>query len=101
VVLVMEEHEYDEDDETAEELAEELRLALAVHGIKLPSLGVDPAPSWGVCPYPLVALGNCNLATARQLVGVLTAAAPRAEELGRRVDELNAAVRRHLAGGGG
>ncbi|MET9372701.1 hypothetical protein ABZX98_00905 [Streptomyces sp. NPDC002992] len=53
-----------------------LRAALAAHGITLPSLGVDPLTLAGrsIRP-PLVALGNCNVATARQLAGVLRKAA--------------------------
>lgn len=53
-----------------------LRAALAAHGITLPSLGVDPLTlaSSSTRP-PLVALGNCNVATARQLTDVLRKAA--------------------------
>lgn len=57
---------------------DELRAALALHGIRLPSLRVDPltfagayAPSAG-----LVALGSCNTATARALTAALRTAAP-------------------------
>ncbi|MFP3991739.1 hypothetical protein U9R90_30565 [Streptomyces sp. E11-3] len=46
---------------------EQLRAALAAHGIKLPSLG----PDW-LTPDHLVALGNCNLATARALAEALS-----------------------------
>ncbi|MEU8762288.1 hypothetical protein [Streptomyces sp. NPDC048659] len=55
---------------------EALRGALAAHGIVLPSLGVDPVTLAGrtVRP-PLVALGNCGVATARQLAEVLRKAA--------------------------
>jgi hypothetical protein len=53
-----------------------LRAALAAHGITLPSLGVDPLTLAGRSSRPpLVALGNCNVATARQLAGVLRKAA--------------------------
>ncbi|WP_019075495.1 hypothetical protein [Streptomyces hokutonensis] len=59
--------------------AEELRDALAGHGITLPSLRVD-LPTLA-STYPpragLVALGNCNLATARALAAVLRKAADR------------------------
>ncbi|WP_326766045.1 hypothetical protein OG978_17015 [Streptomyces sp. NBC_01591] len=53
-----------------------LRAALAVHGITLPSLGVDPLTlaGWTSRP-PLVALGNCNAATARRMAEVLRSAA--------------------------
>ncbi|MPY51128.1 hypothetical protein [Streptomyces acidicola] len=58
---------------------EELRAALAEHGITLPSLRVD-LPSFASA-YPseggLLALGNCNVATARTLVAVLRGAAER------------------------
>ncbi|WP_371772711.1 hypothetical protein [Streptomyces sp. NBC_01438] len=49
-----------------------LRAALAAHGITLPSLGVDPLTlaGWSKHP-PLVALGNCNVVTARRLAEAL------------------------------
>ncbi|MGW1027431.1 hypothetical protein ACWD4J_27690 [Streptomyces sp. NPDC002577] len=52
---------------------EELRDALAVHGITLPSLRVDLPTFAGTYAPPagLVALGNCNTATARRLATVL------------------------------
>ncbi|MFD5323783.1 hypothetical protein [Streptomyces sp. NPDC127092] len=53
-----------------------LRAALAAHGITLPSLGVDPLTLAGTAVRPpLVALGNCNVATARHLSEVLRKAA--------------------------
>ncbi|MCX4676539.1 hypothetical protein OG413_14735 [Streptomyces sp. NBC_01433] len=53
-----------------------LRAALAVHGITLPSLGVDPLTLAGCATRPqLVALGNCNVATARRMAEVLRSAA--------------------------
>ncbi|MFJ8545420.1 hypothetical protein ACIRFH_26030 [Streptomyces sp. NPDC093586] len=57
--------------------AEALRAALAAHGITLPSLRVD-LPSFAGSyrpPAGLIALGNCNLATARRLAEVLRKAA--------------------------
>ncbi|BCM66496.1 MULTISPECIES: hypothetical protein [Streptomyces] len=56
---------------------EELRGALALHGITLPSLGVD-LPSFAgtyTPPAGLVSLGNCNTTTARALAAVLRKAA--------------------------
>lgn len=56
---------------------EELRAALDEHGISLPSLRVD-LPSFAgtyAPPAGLVALGNCNTATARALATVLRKAA--------------------------
>jgi hypothetical protein len=53
--------------------AEELRTALATHGITLPSLRVD-LPSFAGSYRPaagLIALGNCNTTTARRLAEVL------------------------------
>ena len=50
---------------------EELRDALAQHDITLPSLGVD------IVAAGLVALGNCNTATARELAAALRKAAER------------------------
>jgi hypothetical protein len=58
---------------------EELRAALALHGITLPSLRVD-LPTFAATyepPAGLVALGNCNTATARELAAVLRKAADR------------------------
>ncbi|WP_399086592.1 hypothetical protein ACGH2B_08660 [Streptomyces sp. BBFR2] len=49
----------------------ELRTALAAHGITLPSLGIDLPSYAGSYTAPLVALGNCNTATARRLSTVL------------------------------
>ncbi|MFD9211092.1 hypothetical protein ACFVZM_32985 [Streptomyces sioyaensis] len=57
--------------------AEELRSALKENGITLPSLGVDLPGFAGVYGVSLVALGNCNAATARQLAEVLRKAAAR------------------------
>lgn len=55
---------------------EELRTALASHGIKLMALGLDPITNMRGFPCPLVSLGNCNLDTARKLVTVLRATQP-------------------------
>ncbi|MEU6085803.1 hypothetical protein ABZ865_03180 [Streptomyces sp. NPDC047085] len=52
---------------------EDLRSALALHDITLPSLRVD-LPSFAgryAPPASLVALGNCNTATARALATAL------------------------------
>lgn len=52
----------------------ELRDALAAHGITLPSVGVE-LPAFAARPrLPLVALGNCNVDTARRLAAVLRTA---------------------------
>ncbi|MFE3634384.1 hypothetical protein [Streptomyces sp. NPDC059168] len=53
--------------------AEDLRTALALHGITLPSLRVDLASLAGTYPPSagLVALGNCNTTTARALAAAL------------------------------
>ncbi|WP_043264962.1 hypothetical protein [Streptomyces sp. CT34] len=59
------------------ECAEGLRAALRECGITLPSLGVELPSFAGSYPPPLVALGNCNMATARRLAEVLRKAAPR------------------------
>ncbi|MEW2508602.1 hypothetical protein [Streptomyces sp. NPDC046870] len=56
---------------------EELRAALALHGITLPSLRAD-LPSFAgtyAPPAGLVTLGNCNTATARALAAALRKAA--------------------------
>ncbi|MGP3976292.1 hypothetical protein ACTWQF_20255 [Streptomyces sp. 8N114] len=58
-----------------EECIAELGTALRAHGITLPSLGVDPVTYAGSQPYTLIALGNCNVDTARALAAVLRAAA--------------------------
>ncbi|MFH9857902.1 hypothetical protein [Streptomyces sp. NPDC017202] len=52
---------------------ENLRTALALHGITLPSLRAD-LPSFAGAyapPAGLVALGNCNTATAQALATAL------------------------------
>ncbi|MFJ7773083.1 hypothetical protein ACIQ1J_33060 [Streptomyces sp. NPDC097107] len=56
---------------------EELRAALTLHGITFPSLSVDLPTFAGAYTPPagLVALGNCNTATARALTAVLREAA--------------------------
>ncbi|MFI0230819.1 hypothetical protein [Streptomyces sp. NPDC017086] len=56
---------------------EELRAALALHGITLPSLRVDLPSFAGTYDPPagLVTLGNCNTATAQALTAVLRKAA--------------------------
>ncbi|GGU64071.1 hypothetical protein GCM10010211_31490 [Streptomyces albospinus] len=59
------------------ECAEGLRSALRENGITLPSLGVELPSFAGSYPPPLVALGNCNTATARKLAEVLRKAAAR------------------------
>ncbi|MFC5799667.1 hypothetical protein [Streptomyces formicae] len=61
---------YDATD--ADECTEELRAALAGHGVTLPSLGVDlPSFAERGPARPLIALGNCSLTTARALVAAL------------------------------
>ncbi|WBO65635.1 ATP-binding protein [Streptomyces camelliae] len=52
---------------------DDLRAALSAHGITLPSLQVDLLGLAGTYrpPAGLVALGNCNAATARRLAAVL------------------------------
>lgn len=60
------------DHPDVQDCAKELRAALAAHGITLPSLGVDlPTFAARYRTPPLIALGNCNLATARALVAAL------------------------------
>lgn len=55
----------------AEAHLEALRAALAAHGITLPSLGLDAPSLAGSYTAPLIALGNCNLDTARALAAAL------------------------------
>ncbi|MCX4905862.1 hypothetical protein [Streptomyces sp. NBC_00878] len=58
---------------------EELRAALTLHGITLPSLRVD-LPTFAAeyaPPAGLITLGNCNTATAHALAAVLRKAAER------------------------
>lgn len=52
-------------DSEARRCVNELRVILGSHGITLPSLGRDYGTP------PLIRLGNCNLATARALIGLL------------------------------
>jgi len=71
-------HPNEHDDVQA--CAEHLRTALQANGITLPSLGVEAATFAGTYPPRhggLVALGNCNTATARKLAGALHKAAAR------------------------
>ncbi|MDH2390986.1 MULTISPECIES: hypothetical protein [Streptomyces] len=56
----------------ADACVESLRAALTAHGVLLPSLGLDlPTYASSYRVPPLVALGNCNLATARRLTEAL------------------------------
>ncbi|MFF9477985.1 hypothetical protein [Streptomyces sp. NPDC014733] len=55
----------------ADDVVRALDEGLRGHGIALPSLGVDPLSCAMVDPRPLVELGRCNVATARQLVELL------------------------------
>lgn len=53
-----------------------LRAALTAHAITLPSLGVDPLTlAARTTRPPLIALGNCDAATARRLTEALRLAA--------------------------
>ncbi|MGW3664013.1 hypothetical protein [Streptomyces sp. NPDC005141] len=54
-----------------EEIVEELRAALTGVGVVLPSLRVDPVTGASEEPFALVALGRCNVGTARRLTEVL------------------------------
>ncbi|GCB46428.1 hypothetical protein [Streptomyces sp. NL15-2K] len=59
---------------------EELRTALALHGLTLPSLRVDLttfAAAYDPPAAALITLGNCNTATARELAALLRKAAER------------------------
>ncbi|MFJ9414865.1 MULTISPECIES: hypothetical protein [unclassified Streptomyces] len=58
-----------------DDCTEALRSALAANGITLPSLGVELPAYAGSYRVSLVALGNCNTATARKLTGALRKAA--------------------------
>jgi hypothetical protein len=60
----------------AEEVTAELRAVLGERGIILPSLRLDPVSCASSVMGPLVELGRCNLAVARQLTEVLTAGVP-------------------------
>ena len=56
--------------------AEELRAALASHGIKLPLLRLDPMTNTAGFPCPLISLGSCTLDTAGKLTAVLRTGQP-------------------------
>lgn len=60
--------------DTAENAANDLRDALAAHGITLPSLRVDPVTCARDEPNPLIELGCCNVETVRHLTAALRAA---------------------------
>ncbi|WP_078632238.1 hypothetical protein [Streptomyces resistomycificus] len=57
--------------EEAEESVKELREALLIAGITLPSLGLDPLSLSRETPCPLVELGRCSVETARRLAAAL------------------------------
>lgn len=60
------------DQPDAQDCVEKLRAALAAHSITLPSLGVDlPTFAARYPNRPLIALGNCNVLTARALTAAL------------------------------
>jgi hypothetical protein len=62
-------------DDEAMACVQQLRTALAAHGITLPSLGIDlPTYARPLSAPPLIALGNCNTATARALTAALSKA---------------------------
>ncbi|WP_328769166.1 hypothetical protein [Streptomyces sp. NBC_00286] len=66
------------DPHDVQEYVEQLRTALAANGITLPSIGVEATTFAGTYPPRhggLVALGNCNTATARKLAEALDKAA--------------------------
>ncbi|MCJ1678570.1 hypothetical protein MTF65_14665 [Streptomyces sp. APSN-46.1] len=59
-------------DREALEVLTHLRAALAAHGITLPSLDLHlPSYAGSYHTPPLIALGNCNLATAQRLATAL------------------------------
>lgn len=59
-------------DREAIEALMQLRATLAEHGITLPSLDLHlPSYASSYRTPPLIALGNCNLATARLLAAAL------------------------------
>ncbi|MGW7637476.1 hypothetical protein [Streptomyces decoyicus] len=60
-----------------QDCTELLRTALKDNGITLPSLGFDLPGFAASYAVPLVALGNCNTATARKLAEALRKAAAR------------------------
>ncbi|MGV4887143.1 hypothetical protein ACSR0Z_11035 [Streptomyces viridosporus] len=63
---------HDHHPAAADACVEELRAALTAHGITLPSLGLDvPTLASRYPTRPLIALGNCNLLTARALTAAL------------------------------
>ena len=55
----------------AERARDELREALKVAGVRLPSLGLDNASCVGPAPLALIELGRCNVETARALAAAL------------------------------
>ncbi|MGP4114857.1 hypothetical protein ACTWP5_28625 [Streptomyces sp. 4N509B] len=60
-----------QDEPDAEEAVEQLRKALARHGVTLPSLDVDKGTYSHLTPRPLIELGRCNVATAQRLAAAL------------------------------
>jgi anti-sigma regulatory factor (Ser/Thr protein kinase) len=72
--------------EPAQATTVELRQALAGHGIRLPSLGVDAVTYARGWADPLVSLGNCPLDEARKLAAVLRRLDPSAGDGARTPD---------------
>ncbi|MFI6766386.1 hypothetical protein [Streptomyces sp. NPDC050355] len=68
-------HEDDTHGLDVHSCTERLRAALSDNGITLPSLGVELPSLAGTYLPALVALGNCNTATARKLTEALRKAA--------------------------
>lgn len=62
------------DPHDVQDCVSELRDALAAHGITLPSVDVELGAFASRPQLPLVALGNCNVDTARKLSAVLRTA---------------------------
>ncbi|KIZ13320.1 hypothetical protein [Streptomyces natalensis] len=62
-------------DDNVDDCTEDLRAALAANGITLPSLGTELPAYAGSYRLSLIALGNCNTATARKLTTALRKAA--------------------------
>ncbi|MFI7100102.1 hypothetical protein ACIBK8_12160 [Streptomyces sp. NPDC050161] len=73
----MSDHHHRPSPDDVHECTEALRSALLENGITLPSLGVELPAFAGAYHAPLVALGNCNAATALRLADVLREAAVR------------------------
>ncbi|TNM25874.1 hypothetical protein FH715_25980 [Streptomyces sedi] len=72
----MGQREADPDDTDPERTVAELVRALAVHGVSLPSLGLDGSSMYQPFVPPLIELGRVTEETARKIIQALAPRTP-------------------------